>query len=430
MNMAFPSMLGLMTEPLMGIFDTILIGQYGTRELAAAAGISTILSSAMWLFNFLSSATTARVAAFHGAKDDESIGIYSVLAFTSAMLIGIILAFSFKIFGNSVIDIYGFPGEVRSFAGDYLNIRLLGIPFTLLLITGIGFFRGLQNALIPMYVSIAANLLNLILDILLIYGVEGYIPKMGIRGAAWATVIAQISGFLILLLFALRKGLIQKYNLYRFKWSIKMFKQLYGTSVHLFMRTFLLLAGFLVSGSVAARMGTVTQAANEIAMKLWLLGSFTIDAFAVAGQALIGTSDYSPQKKYRWTIFPANVLKRNLLYWGIAVGLFFAVVYLLLENSLIGIFTGDERVMLQITLIFPLLVFAQPLNAITFVGDGILIGMEKTKFMMQMMFIAGLIFILFSLLSLKFDWGITGIWWSLTAMMLWRFVTNLYGIRD
>jgi len=145
LRMALPSMLALMSEPLMGIFDTMLIGNYGTLELAATAGISAILSMSVWLFNFLSTGTTARIANLFGEKKFSQVGPYAVKVILISIVIGLALSALFFVFGLSAIEIYGFSEQVTPLAMDYLHIRLIGLPFTLLLYTGIGFYRGIQN---------------------------------------------------------------------------------------------------------------------------------------------------------------------------------------------------------------------------------------------------------------------------------------------
>ena len=199
---------------------------------------------------------------------------------------------------------------------------------------------------------------------------------------------------------------------------------LFTTSRHLFFRTLFLLLGFLAAGSVAARMGNIVLAGHEISMKLWLLGSFTIDAFAVAGQSIIG--------KYLGEQAEARKIGKlmwNLMIWGVSLGRIFAVVYGTFSFSIISFFTNDKAVMDTVSSVFFLLVIFQPASAVTFVLDGILIGMEKTRFMMWMMLFASGIFVSTSILSYHFDLGLLGIWWGLSGLMTWRVLTNFLPLR-
>lgn len=418
-SLALPSMLALMSEPLMGIFDTMIIGNYGTLELAATAGISAILSMSLWLFNFLSTGTTSRIANYFGGKKYSFIGPYMVRVMFISFLISLFLILIFLFFDKSLIELYGFGEDTQPLAIQYLKIRLLGLPFTLLLYAGIGFYRGIQNAVVPMISSICSNAVNLILDLLLIYGVKGFLPEMGIQGAAWATVIAQLVGLFILVVDFNRKKFSNKFS---FSWKSKSkdYSKIFQTSGHLFFRTFFLLTSFLIASSVAARMGTITLAAHEISMKLWLLGSFTIDSFAVAGQALVGK--YKGGQKDD-EIFA--ILVRYVIGWGLIFGIIFALIYGLFAGNIIRLFTKDTAVIQTVGAIFYLLIAMQPASAVTFVLDGILIGMEETKYLMRMMIIASFLFISISIISLINGYGIGGIWLGLTLLIIWRFFTNL-----
>jgi len=234
-----------------------------------------------------------------------------------------------------------------------------------------------------------------------------------------ATVAAQLIGFLILLIDAKNKQLIRRFS-FTLRIDFTGISAIFNSSTHLFFRSFLLLSGFLIAGSVAARMGTSILAAHEIAMKLWLLGSFTIDAFAVAGQALAGKYAGAGNGDKN-----SAILFRNLLWWGAAFGMSFAVLYGFFANTIISFFTNDMQVAQTVQSVFFLVVIFQPISAVTFVLDGILIGLEKTKYLMQMMIMGSLIFISIAIIAYLYNQDLIGIWWGLTGLMIWRFFTNL-----
>jgi MATE family multidrug resistance protein len=185
LGLAIPSLFGLMTEPLMGIIDTMLIGRYGTAELAAAGGVSAILSTLIWVFNFLSTGTTTKVAIFYGNAEHQRIGRFTNMAMLTALGISALIVILLTFGHHPILRVYGFGEELMPLANTYLLIRLAGIPFTMLMMTGIGFFRGIQNARLPMAVAIIANIVNLLLDIVLIYGIEGVRPGAGHCGSRY-----------------------------------------------------------------------------------------------------------------------------------------------------------------------------------------------------------------------------------------------------
>jgi MATE family multidrug resistance protein len=419
LGLAIPSLFGLMTEPLMGIIDTMLIGRYGTAELAAAGGVSAILSTLIWVFNFLSTGTTTKVAIFYGNAEHQRIGRFTNMAMLTALGISALIVILLTFGHHPILRVYGFGEELMPLANTYLLIRLAGIPFTMLMMTGIGFFRGIQNARLPMAVAIIANIVNLLLDIVLIYGIEGFVPELGIAGAAIATVAGQAVGGLIILyyMYIHKNQRIYHFKLDHIPWQE--FPVLFRISIYLFFRTLFLLASFTFASAIAIRMGKVVLAGHEIAMKLWLLGSFTVDSFAVAAQALAGR--YYENDKERVTKIVWNVSA-----WGLLLGIVFAMTYALFQSTITGLFSRDPEVLVQVSRVFLLLLLMQPLSALTFVHDGVLIGVERVSYLMRMMLVAGIIYVGLSLTAYHLEWGILGIWIGLTAMVAWRFTSNSY----
>jgi MATE family multidrug resistance protein len=112
--------------------------------------------------------------------------------------------------------------------------------------------------------------------------------------------------------------------------------------------------------------------------------------------------------------------------WGFLIGIFFAATYGFLFAEIVSLFTGDRAVIQQLDLIFPMLVFFQPVSSITFILDGLLIGLEATRYLRNAMLIAGLLFVTVSTVSQFAGLGIVGIWLGLSALMMWRFASNLW----
>jgi Na+-driven multidrug efflux pump len=158
-------------------------------------------------------------------------------------------------------------------------------------------------------------------DYLLIFGAPGLIPAMGASGAAMASVFAQLIALIYLITVFRRRNVAQNYPL-TINFSRKFILPALKISQNLFLRTFFLLSGFLIAGSIAARLGEVAQAAHEIGMKLWLLGSFTADAFAVAGQTLIASLRGAKQ-----LVEKQQPLFNKMSIWGFLIGIFFAATY-------------------------------------------------------------------------------------------------------
>ncbi len=174
------------------------------------------------------------------------------------------------------------------------------------------------------------------------------------------------------------------------------------------------------TGTVA-RMGTGLLSSHEIALQLWLLCSDTIDGLAVSGQVLAARylGAHQAEQAYR--------MGKALILCGLAAGIFFAVGYLWMEQSLIALFTKSPELMRILSGgIFLVLALSQPLNGIVFVLDGFLIGAHDTRYLMRAMLIGALgIFIPISWISLHWDLGLLCVWSGLSLLMAWRLSTNL-----
>ena len=198
----------------------------------------------------------------------------------SILIIGITYPFAEFIFKT-----YGAKSEILSYAVEYYEIRIFGFPFTLFVFAIFGTFRGLQNTFYPMIIAIVGALLNILLDFSLVYGIEGWIPAMNIKGAAYASVISQIVMALIAAFLLLKKTSIRLKIVFPFNKEIpRLIKMVFD----LFLRTVALNAALIFAIYQATSYGTDNLAAYGIGIQLWFFGAFVIDGYSSAGNILSG----------------------------------------------------------------------------------------------------------------------------------------------
>ena len=194
-KLAIPALISGIAEPILSITDTAIVGNvdYNSTEALGAVGIvGAFLSMLVWVFGQKRSVIASIVSQAVGAKNIDEIkslpsqAIFIILLF-SLLIIGITYPFAENLF-----RLYNATDLVLEYSVDYYKIRVVGIPFTLMTIGIFGIFRGLQNTVIPMRIAIIGTLLNVFLDVIFVYGVDGFINPMHINGAAYASVIAQI----------------------------------------------------------------------------------------------------------------------------------------------------------------------------------------------------------------------------------------------
>ena len=194
-KLAFPALVAGIAEPLLSITDTAIIGNIennAVESLAAVGIVGAFISMLVWVFGQIRSAISAIISQYIGADKLEEIKSLPSQAITIVVLVSfLVIAISYP-FSEAIFKFYNATGIILDFSVDYFNIRILGFPFTLFTFAIFGVFRGLQNTYYPMLIAITGAVLNIILDYLFVYGFGDLIPAMYIKGAAYASVIAQI----------------------------------------------------------------------------------------------------------------------------------------------------------------------------------------------------------------------------------------------
>jgi MATE family, multidrug efflux pump len=406
-RLALPALGALAAEPLYILIDTAIVGHLGTPQLAALALAGTILTGAFTMFNFLTYGTTAQVARYHGAGQEVVAGRLAAQAFWLSSAIGIALFVVSLTLAEPVVHLLGGSHRTGELAVLYLRIGSGGLPFALIALAGQGYLRGISDLRTPLVIVVIANLVNVVLELVFVY-----VFKWGIAGSAWGTVIAQAG-----------MGAAFAYELLRTpaddrRPRSELMRPLTRVGGDIFVRTASLYASFLVASAVLARMGASSLAAHQVAFQLWTFQALILDAVAIAGQVIVGRTLGAGHAD---EAYDASV---RMIFWAVVVGGVLAILMLALINLLPHAFTGDPRVLDRLRAIWLLFALMQPLNAIVFALDGILIGASDTRFLKWSMVFAGLgVFVPIALLSLALDWGIVGVWCGLVGLILARLVT-------
>jgi putative MATE family efflux protein len=411
LRLAVPALGALAAEPLYVLVDTAIVGHLGRPQLAALGVAATVLTGVFGIFNFLQYGTTAQVGRAAGAGEGRIANRLGAQALWLSLGFGIAVAAVVAALAPEIADLMGVEAQTADYAVTYMRIAALGLPFAFLTLGGQGYLRGVADLRTPLVIVIAANVVNLVLELLFVYGFG-----WGIEGSAWGTVIAQAgmgAAFIVVIVRAARGDT---------RLNRKLMRRLLVIGRYLFVRTAALLAAFTLAGAVIARFGDASLAAHQIAFQLWIFLAFVLDAIAIAGQVLVGRGLGAGDTERAWA---ASV---RMIWLSVYAGVVFGAVMLALEDVLPYVFTSDELVIERTQAIWVLFALMQPLNGAVFALDGILIGASDGRFLMWSMVAAFAVCSLGSLAALAFDWGIVGVWASLVllicvrlGLMLWRF---------
>ena len=410
LRLAIPAFVALAAEPLYVLADTAIVGHLGTRPLGGLGVAGAVLSVAFGIFNFLAYGTTAAVARRIGAGDPKAAAERGVAGVWLALGLGVALAAVGLLLSGPVVSAMGASAVVGGFARTYLRISLLGAPFVLVALAGTGYLRGLQDTRTPLVIALAANTLNIVLEVVLVYGIH-----LGIAGSAWGTVVAQVGAAAAYLLIV-RRNVARSHASARP--DLGQLRAAGVTGVYLTVRTGSLLLAFTAATAIASRIGDAQVAAHQVAFQLWLLLALCLDAIAIAGQAIVGRALGAND------LVLTRVSSRRMLQWGFTAGLVLGAVVLVADPLLAVVFTRDAAVRDELRPVLVAVALMQPLGGLVFVLDGILIGAGDVRYLALAMAGATLCFVPCALFVLASGRGLIALWAALSVFMLAR----LYGM--
>jgi putative MATE family efflux protein len=402
LRLAVPAFGALAAEPLYVLADTAIVGRLGVRPLAGLAVAGIVLTEAFAVFNFLAYSTTAGVARFVGAGDRRRAAELGVDGLWLALGLGTALTVVGLLGSSLVVDLMGASARVHPYALTYLRISLLGAPMLLVTLAGTGYLRGLQDTRTTLVIAVAANAANLALEVLFVFGFG-----WGIAGSAWGTVIAQVGAAAAFTVIVARTARAAGASARPRRAGVRKVAVVGGP---LIVRTGSLIVVFVAATNIAARMGDREVAAHEIAFQVFMFLALSLDALAIAAQAMIGrflgASD-APE---------ARAVAQRMLEWGVAVGLGAGLVLGVARPVVAGLFTDVPSVRILAEQLLLVLALLQPLNAVVFVLDGVLIGAGDQRYLAKAMVAATLLgFAPAAALVAGLDAGVVALWGALAA---------------
>ncbi|MFI5964686.1 MATE family efflux transporter [Streptomyces asoensis] len=407
--LAVPAFGALVAEPLFVLADSAIVGHLGTAQLAGLGVASALLMTSVSVFVFLAYATTAAVARRVGAGDLPAAIRQGMDGIWLALLLGAAVIAAVLPTAPALVQLFGASDAAAPYATTYLRISALGIPAMLVVMAATGVLRGLQDTRTPLYVAVAGFVANAVLNAGLVYG-----AGLGIAGSAWGTVIAQWGMAAVYLAVVIRGARRHGASLRPDAEGIKASAQ---AGVPLLVRTLSLRAILMIATAVAARLGDDDIAAHQIALSLWSLLAFALDAIAIAGQAIIGRYLGADDAQ------GARDVCRRMVEWGIAVGVVLGLLVVVACPLFLPLFTSDPAVKDAALPALLVVALSQPVCGIVFVLDGVLMGAGDGPYLAWAMVLTLAVFAPVALLVPVLGGGLTAVWGAMTLMMAVRMLT-------
>ena len=385
LQIALPSIVSNITVPLLGLIDVTIVGHLGAASYIGAIAVGGMLFNIIyWIFGFLRMGTGGMTSQAYGRSDEaemmrlltRSTGVGMLIALTL-----IVLQYPIERTAFSLIET---TPEVERLAATYFRICIWGAPAVLGLYSFSGWFIGMQNSRYPMFIAITQNIVNILMSLVLVYGLE-----MKIEGVAIGTLVAQYAGWLMAIgLWMHRYKHLRPHAELRSLTDKGAMRRFFQVNRDIFLRTLCLVSVTVFFTSAGAAQGEVILAVNTLLMQLFTLFSYIMDGFAYAGEALAGKHIGADNR-------PAlRTMVRQLFVWGIALALAFTLIYGIGGEGFLSLLTNEESVITASSTYF-YWVLAIPLAGFAaFLYDGIFIGATATGLMLRAMFVASVAFFL------------------------------------
>ena len=417
LKLAIPNIISNITIPLLGLVDMILMGHLDSATYIGAIALGgTIFSVLYSFFSFLRAGTTGFTAQALGSNNNNEI-IYSLYRSLSIgiPIIIIILALQVPIAKLSGLLLDG-SEEVKALALNYFYVRIWAAPANIFLYCLNGWFVGMQNTKIPMFIAILINVMNIIFSLVFVM-----ILKQNVTGVALGTVLAQYCGLILATVL-----LIRNYRSYFIKIERKILldfnkiKRFFKVNTDLMIRSFLLIISIAFFTNQSAKLGDNILAINMILLQSFYIFSYFTDGFAYAGEALVGKFVGSNDRNSLVKVV------RLLLLWGFSISIPFTILYGLFPSTFVKIISDNPDILLEIRPYYTYMIIIPIITFAAFIWDGIYIGATASKAIRNTMIIASIFIFLPAWYFLTPRFGNHGLWIAFLSFMIARGVSMTF----
>ena len=391
LKLSTPVILGLLGHTLVGMIDNIMVGKLDPINLAAVSLGNSYIFVAMSLGIGFSAAITPIVAEAHSERNNEKLKTSFINGFILCLFLGIFLYGSILLLKGTLIYLDQ-PQEVVRLALPYIDIVAISLIPLLLFQALKQFVDGLSKTIYPMYATVLANIINVIINYILIFGMLGF-PKLGIIGAAIGTLISRFIMFSFLFYMLMNKEIIYDYisDLKSFVYNRFMIKKIlslgFPTSLQMFFEVGLFTSAIWLSGLL----GEIPQSANQIVLNISSMTFMVASGLSVS--AAIRAGNQKGLKNYK----ELKRISLSILLLGICFASIFSLVIYLLRDYLPYIYIDinnqenyfeNIRIVSIASKLFIIVAIFQLVDSAQVIVLGTLRGMQDVKIPTIIVFIA------------------------------------------
>ncbi len=414
LRVALPAIAGLSTQMVVSLVDTAMVGRLDEATYALAAmGLGVLATWALVsFFSSIATGTHVIVARKFGASDFTGCGITLNSSIYISLVVGGFVAIIAVFAASPIAHFFAADPVVGYYAGEYIFYRFLGIPFFLISVSFRGFFFGISKTKIFMFSGVITNLLNIIFNVMFIYGNFG-MPRMGLAGAGLGSTLATLFDVLFYLIIILLPGYRNKFQNFRnLKPDFSIIKKISSLSLPVAFQNVFILIGFLIFTAVTGLIGTEPQAATQAVMSILFMSFLPSFGFGIAVQTLVG-NNLGSGKIQLAKIYGFETAK-VATYYTLLLG----IIFISIPQIVLLLITTDQMIIDIANPALRIAGFAQIFYAMGVVLANGLQAAGKTMFVMKAEVVANL----FIFVPLAFLFGVyleLGLVWAWAALPIY-----------
>lgn len=370
LKLAAANIISNLMVPLAALVDTAFLGHLDDiRYLGGVALATVIFNVVYWSFGFLRMGTTGTTAQARGRGDAEELWLILLRNGAIALTFGLAILLLQAPIRNLGFALLSGEPEVRAAGIAFYNARIWDAPAVLLNLVLMGWFLGREKGRRVIALSMVGNGSNVIFNYI-------FINQMGLAstGAGLGTALSQYLTLIIgLALLAKEGGFHRLWAVLPQGWNLQAIKGLFLLNRDILVRTFALVLSFALFTNFSSALGTQILAANTLLLQVVTLSAYFIDGIAFATESFAGRYYGSGSHTH---------LRRLLTIGGgtsVALGLSFALAFVLFPAPLFGLLTGHQAVIDQVQTYVGWLVPVLGLGAIAYMLDGYFLGLTAGK---------------------------------------------------
>ena len=409
---ALPMLVGNVFQQFYNMVDSWVVGQFvGTTALAAVGASFPILFLMVALVMGFGMGSNVLIAQYYGAKDMKRVRAVIDTTYLVLFWMGIGLTIIGLIFAQPILVLLRVPADVMPQALTYLRIIFSGLLFTFGY-NGVGaILRGLGDSMTPLYMLIAATLLNIILDL-----VSVLVLHMGVAGVAWATIIAQGASFIGSLIYLNRTHEFLKTDFLHLHFDKELFFLSLKIGLPSGIQQALVAMGMMFMTAVVNGFGSIVMAGFSAASRIDSFVGMPSMNISMALSTFVGQNLGAGK--------PKRVKKgyRSALLIAMSITLVLMVVLLIFGKPLVSIFTSDQEVIAvgarYLRVIAPFYIAF----TMMFITNGVIRGAGETIVPMISTLFAMWLVRVPSAVLFSSIWGEMGIWWAMPTGWLFGMI--------